>query len=381
MQIPFNRIYVSGREIEYIKDCMVRHGIAGNGYYTQKVQDFVADKFKAKKVLLTTSATTALEMAALLIELKPGDEVIMPSFTFVSTANAVMLRGGKPVFAEIDEKTLNIDPEDVKEKISANTRAIIPVHYAGVACNMDELTAISREYNLFLIEDAAQAINALYKDKYLGTIGHIGCYSFHGTKNYSCGEGGAILINDIEEDLIKKAEYIWEKGTNRSSFLRGEIGKYTWLEIGSSYTPAEILAAYLYAQLEDLELIRECRCKIYYNYYNNLLKYEEEGLLQLPVIPSYAVSNYHIFYIIFPSQKHKGYVQEKLKSRGIETASHYVPLHISPMGQKLGYRKGQLPRTERLAANLLRLPLYPDMSASEQEYVLENLHEVLKELE
>ncbi|SHG65582.1 dTDP-4-amino-4,6-dideoxygalactose transaminase [Thermosyntropha lipolytica DSM 11003] len=381
MYIPFNRLYFSGRELACIKDCLKRNSIAGNGYYTGKVQDFMASRFKAEKVFLTTSATSALEMASLLLSLKPGDEVIMPSFTFVSTANAVMLRGAKPVFAEIDPRTLNIDPEDVKEKISPHTRAIIPVHYAGVACDMDSLLAISREYGLFIIEDAAQGVNALYKGRYLGTIGHIGCYSFHGTKNYSCGEGGALLLNGLGKDMLKKAEYIWEKGTNRSSFLRGEIDRYTWMEIGSSYTPSDILAAYLYAQLQDMDMITEKREKIYYNYLNSLREYEKKGLLKLPYLPDYAVSNYHIFYIIFAHKNTRDYVQEKLKQRGIESASHYVPLHLSPMGKRLGYRPGELPLTEKLADGLLRLPLYPDMTAGEQEYVIENLRKVLHELE
>ncbi|MBO8159217.1 dTDP-4-amino-4,6-dideoxygalactose transaminase [Thermosyntropha sp.] len=380
MKIPFNQIYTTGREIYYINNCIKSQGGQGK-FYTKKVQDFICGKFKASKVLLTTSCTAALEMAALLVNLGPEDEVIMPSFTFTSTANAVMLRGAKPVFADIDGLTLNISPEDVEKKITSKTKAVIPVHYAGIACDMDKLLYIAKENGLFLIEDAAQAVNALYKDRYLGTIGHIGCYSFHATKNYTCGEGGAILLNNIDPKMIKRAEYLWEKGTNRQAFLAGMVDKYTWVDVGSSYTPADLLAAYLYAQMEELDIIYDFRRKVYERYYESLLEYEKKGLIRLPFIPSYAVSNYHIFYLLFTSEEHRNFVKEGLNKVGIEAVIHYMPLHLSPMGRRLGYKEGDLPVTEKAASTILRLPLYPDLTEEKQEYILKNLSRLLNALE
>jgi len=380
MIIPFNKLYMSGREIEYMKDCIDKQSISGSGYYTHKVQEYISHNFACPKVLLTTSGTSALEMAMLLIDLQPGDEVIMPAFTFVSTANAVLLRGARPVFAEIRKDTLNIDPGDIKNRISKRTKAVIPIHYAGAACDMDEIMEIARQKDILVIEDAAQGVNATYKGKYLGTIGNIGCYSFHGTKNYVCGEGGALLLNDNDEGLFDKAEIIWEKGTNRSKFLRGQVDKYTWTDIGSSYLPADILAAFLYAQLEELDCIHTAREKLYNNYYNNMLEYERKGLLRLPFIPPSSQSNYHIFYMLFNSVNQRDYVMNKLRDRGVSACFHYIPLHTSPMGKRLGYKKGDFVVTEETSENLLRLPLYPHMSDVEQTYVIDNLREILDEL-
>lgn len=377
MKIPFNKIYSSGREPEYIDDCIQRGSLAGNGYYTQKVQEYLQQQFNCPKVLLTTSCTSALEMAGLLIDLKPGDEVILPSFTFVSTANAVLLRGAKPVFAEVEPDTLNIDPADVQRKITELTRAIIPVHYAGIACSMDEIMAIACRYKLIVIEDAAQGVNAGFKGKYLGTIGHIGCYSFHATKNYVCGEGGAILINTGDNDFMERAEWIWEKGTNRSQFLRGQVDKYSWVCPGSSYLPSDILAAYLLAQLEDMKYIQEARKKVYSKYSINLREFEYKGILRLPAIPSGTKPNYHIFYLIFNTGEERDYVQKELKKAGIEAPFHYVPLHTSPMGMKLGYKTGDFPVTEDASRKMLRLPLYPDIKEDEQDYVLDKLGRLL----
>ena len=377
MKIPFSKIYTTGLEFKYMQDCLLRGEIAGNGYYTQRAQEYMQAKFGSPKVLLTTSGTAALEMAALLINLGPGDEVIMPSFTFVSTANAVMLRGVRPIFVDIDRKTLNIDTEAIKSRINQNTKAIIPVHYAGLACDMDNIMDLAYKNNLYVIEDAAQAVNSTYKDKYLGTLGHIGCYSFHGTKNYVCGEGGALLLNIDSQQLLDRAELIWEKGTNRNQFLRGQADKYTWVDIGSSYLPADILAALLCAQLEEIDQITVQRQNIYKYYYDSLRKYHLAGLIRLPLIPDECQSNYHIFYCLFNSTSQRDYVMYALRSRGIQASFHYIPLHSSPMGKKLGYEADDLPVTEEVSSNLLRLPIYPQMTLEEQKYVVESLKNIL----
>lgn len=380
MKIPFNKLYTTGREIEYMKNCLEQGDIAGDGHYTCLVQDYMNRCFGCRRTFLTTSGTSALEMAALLIGLRPGDEVIMPSFTFVSTANAVLLRGAVPVFVEVQKDTLNLDIDDVVKKITSNTKAIIPVHYGGVACDMGAVMKTAREHNLFVIEDAAQGVNALYHDQYLGTIGDIGCYSFHGSKNYVCGEGGALLLNNGDEALLKKAEYIWEKGTNRSSFLRGQVDKYTWMDVGSSYLPSDILAACLYAQLQEKDLIQTERKRVYDYYCKEFLPYARMGMFDLPVIPAYAQSNYHIFHILFPTAAIRDAVMKQLRSKGVEACFHYIPLHSSPMGIKLGWQKDDLPVTEELSGRLLRLPLFAGMKLEEMSYVVECLKDCLKEM-
>lgn len=374
--IPFNKPYITNKEIEYIQAAISKGRISGDGYYTKKCSEFIENTFGTKKALLTTSCSSALDMAALLLDLKEGDEVIMPSYTFVSTANAVALRGAKPIFADIQENTLNIDPKDIERKITNKTKAIFPVHYAGVSCDMDRIMHIAKKYNLKVVEDAAQGVNAKYKNKYLGTIGDIGCYSFHETKNYICGEGGAILINQ-DEELAKRAEIIREKGTNRSQFFRGEVDKYTWVDVGSSYLPSDILAAMLWAQFERLDEINDMREKVYKSYYNGLHDLEKQGKLRLSVIPEDCESNYHIFYILLNTEEERNYVMDKLKESGVSAVFHYIPLHTSPMGLKLGYKKGDLPKTENLSGRLLRLPMYAELKDKEINYIIDKICNII----
>lgn len=378
MQVPFHRVYLSGREINYIQDCIERGSLAGDGYYTHRVQDWMEKSWGTYRAFLTTSATAALEMAMLCIDLQPGDEVIMPAFTFVSTANAVVLRGAIPVFAEVDPDNMNLDATDAARRVTARTRAIIPVHYGGVSCNMQAIIKLAADHNLTVVEDAAQAVGARYEDRFLGTIGQLGCLSFHGTKNVTSGEGGALLLNQPDNELLKRSEMIWEKGTDRSSFRRGQVDRYTWREIGSSFAPADLLAAFLNAQLEDIDLITEQRRVRYERYRMALKPYQERGLLKLASIPGYAVSNYHLFYFICPSESQRDQMLNGLKEQGVETAFHFLPLHQSPMGQRLGYHTGDLPVTEDMSSRLLRLPLYPDLSVKEQEFVIEKVSAILE---
>jgi TDP-4-keto-6-deoxy-D-glucose transaminase len=375
MNISFNKPYFCGNEIKLIEDTLNRGKISGDKYYTEKVNTFIENKFNCQKALFVTSCTAALELAALLIDLKSGDEVIMPSYTFSSTANAVLLRGAKVVFADIDPNTMNIDPEDIKRKITNKTKSIFIVHYAGISCDMDAIMAIAKQHNLKVIEDAAQGVNAKYKNKYLGTIGNIGCYSFHETKNYVCGEGGAILINN--KSLLERAEIIRDCGTDTGKFQRGEIDKYSWVDIGSSYLGADILAAFLYAQFEHLDKINEMRKKVFYYYYEHLKLLDEKKIIHMPFIPDYSSPNYHMFYIILRSEKERKYIIEKLKAVGISAVFHYFPLHLSKMGKILGYKKGDLPITEEYASRLLRLPLYPELEEEKLSFIIKNLYNLL----
>jgi len=376
MDIPFNLPFISQKQELYIKDCLKRKKFCGDGYYTEKVSNLIENNFNTKKALMTTSCSTALDMASILLDLKENDEVIMPSYTFVSTANSVVLRGAKPVFVDIDSKTLNIDINKIEEKITKNTKAIYPVHYAGVSCDMDKLLDIAKIYNLKIVEDAAQGVNAKYKNKYLGTIGDLGCYSFHETKNYSCGEGGCLLLNK-DNRLIERAEIIREKGTNRNQFFRGEVDKYTWIDKGSSYLPSEILMAMLLSQFEEMNLINERRKKIYISYYRGLKDLELKEKLRLPIIPKYSQSNYHMFYIILNSSEDRNKLMFRLKERGIQAVFHYIPLHSSPMGQKLGYREGDLEITEDISARLLRLPLHLYVSYKDIEKIIASIYDIL----
>lgn len=378
MQIPFNVPYFTGAEIGLVEDVFARGQVCGDGYYTQLVSDLLKNKFGGKKALLTTSATHALELAALLLELKPGDEVIMPSFTFPSTANAVLLRGAKPVFAEIDPQTLNIDPEAVEVRITPRTKTIIPVHYGGIGCEMDKLMALADSHQISVIEDAAQAVNAAYQGRYLGTWGQFGCFSFHGTKNFFCGEGGAILINTEDPAFIRRAEILIQKGTNRKQFLQGEVAKYCWVDQGSSYSPSEILMAVLYAQLRAIDLITAKRKAIHERYSAGLKPYVTSGKISVTTVPSNCLSNYHLFYIILESESLRDRVKKELSELGITTAFHYVPLHSSPMGRSLGYAPDDLPVTESLSRRLLRLPMSTGMTDREVEYVVANLTAILK---
>lgn len=376
MRIPFNRPYYTGFEIQYIKDALQKQ-TSGDGAYTSKAAEILQKKIGHEKVLMTTSCTHALEMAAYLIGLKPGDEVIISSYTFPSTANCILRQGAIPVFADIDEKTLTLDPADVIKKLTPATKAIFPVHYGGISCDMESILEIAHSHDLLVVEDAAQGVNAKYYDKPLGAIGDFGCLSFHATKNYISGEGGALLVNTNNEIIWDKAKVVRQKGTDRERFLQGEVAEYSWVDWGSNYTPSDLLMALLYAQLEAMNEITVLRKAVFDYYAKMLAPYLAEGV-RISSIPEYCQSNYHIFYIIFPSGKARARVQNNLKEKGIEAYTHFVPLHLSAMGQALGGNKGQLPVTERVSEGLLRLPLYAGMRPDESEYVVTELLEELK---
>jgi dTDP-4-amino-4,6-dideoxygalactose transaminase len=376
-QVPFNKPFIVGKELYYIAQAVAFGNIAGDGFFTQSCCRILEERFGIHKVLMTPSCTAALEMAAMLCDLKPGDAVILPSFTFVSTANAFVRLGAKPVFVDIRPDTLNLDECRIEEAITPNTKAIFPVHYAGVACEMDRIMTIAKQHNLLVVEDAAQGVNAFYNGHALGSIGQLGTYSFHETKNYICGEGGALCINSPE--MVERAEIIRDKGTNRKEFFRGQVDKYTWVDIGASCVPSEICCAFLYAQLEMLDAITERRRKIYQFYRQHLKPLEAEGLLRLPHRPDDCDSNYHLFYILVPDMATRDDLLTHLKQNGIQAVFHYVPLHSSPMGQMLGYKEGDLPVTEELSGRLLRLPIYYDITEEEQRYVIEQLAHFLKE--
>lgn len=360
--IPFNVPCLSGRELEYVRAAAASGQIHGDGPFTMRCHAMLERRYACCKALLTHSGTAALEMAALLCDLAPGDEVILPSFTFSSTATAFLLRGAKLVWCDIRPDTQNIDERLIESLITPRTRAIVPVHYGGVACEMDAIMEIAHRHDLFVIEDAAQAIEASYKGCLLGGIGDFGCFSFHNTKNVVAGEGGAILIND--EALARRAEILREKGTNRSAFLRGETDKYTWVDTGSSYLPSELTAAFLQAQLEDAEAITHRRLAAWNLYHQRLAPLGKAGLLQVPHIPDHCCHNAHIFYLILPTESLRDGLLDHLNARGIRAIFHYVPLHSSPQGRRLaGGSVPHLPVTDATAAGLLRLPLYAELSA------------------
>jgi dTDP-4-amino-4,6-dideoxygalactose transaminase len=374
-KIPFNKPFITGKEIEYIASAISGGGIAADGHFTRRCADFLSDRFSIHKVLMTPSCTAALELGAMLCDLKPGDEVIMPSFTFVSTANAVARAGARPVFVDIRPDTLNIDERLIEKSITEKTRAIFPVHYAGVSCDMDSIMEIARKHSLLVVEDAAQGVNATYNGRALGSIGHLGAYSFHDTKNYVCGEGGALCVNSPE--LAERAEILREKGTNRSKFFRGEIDKYSWVDVGSSYVPAEILCAFLQAQLEAMDEITARRRAVHQFYLENLAHLEERELITIPRTPAGCETNFHMFYVLLPDAGIRDGLMAHLKQNGISAVFHYVPLHTSNVGKKLGYSDGDLPLTEDLSARLLRLPFYPDITRDEQMRVVTSLSEFL----
>ncbi len=369
--IPFNRAFIVGKELHYISQAVLNGQIKGDGPFTKKCNSWLESKFSADKALLTNSCTASLELSALLFNIKDGDEIIMPSYTFTSTANAFMLQGGKPVFVDIRSDTLNMDENKIEENITEKTKAICPVHYAGVGCEMDEIMAVAKKHNLYVIEDAAQGMMATYKGKWLGTIGDIGAYSFHETKNFSSGEGGAILVN--HKELTERAEIIREKGTNRTKFFRGEVDKYTWIDIGSSFLPSEIIAAFLYAQLENAEQITEKRLEVWNHYYNELNVLEEKGKLKLPFIPDHCTHNGHIFYMVLNSAEDRDALMAYLVERGVGAVFHYIPLHSSPMGKGLGYKDGQLKVTEAVSKRLLRLPFYNELNKKDKDYVIDSV--------
>lgn len=373
--IPFVKASITDLEKKYINESLDSRRICGDAIFTKKCIEWFNTNCLIKNLLLTTSCSHALELAAMLAELKEEDEVIVPSYTFVSTVNAFMLRGAKPVFVDIDPRTFNIDVNLIEEKITNKTKAIFPVHYAGVACDMDKIMELARKYSLLVIEDAAQGVLAYYKNQPLGTIGDYGCFSFHETKNYVMGEGGAIIVKD--SDKFSNAEIIREKGTNRSQFIRGMVDKYTWHQIGSSYLPSDILAALLYAQLERSNEIMEKRMNIWNKYHAFFETFEKEGKLIRPYIPEYAKHNAHMYYIVLPNENIRNDVISKLKDKEISAVFHYVPLHSSPMGLRLGYTKDDLPVTETYSKRILRLPLYADMSSQEHEYICNSIKNIL----
>ena len=365
--INFNVPPYTGKEMDYIKECVENQKICGDGIYTKKCNEWIEKKTGTTKCLLTTSCTHALEMAALLADIQPGDEVIMPAYTFVSTADAFVLRGAVPVFVDIRPDTMNMDENLIEAAITDKTKAIAPVHYAGVACEMDKIMELARKYNLYVIEDAAQGIMASYKGKALGTIGDFGCFSFHETKNYSMGEGGALLIQD--ESHVEEAEIIREKGTNRSKFYRGQIDKYTWVNFGSSYLPSDMNAAYLYAQLEMAEEINDDRLVCWNRYYENLKSLQEEGFVELPVVPEGCVHNAHMFYIKVKDIEVRTTLIDYLKSQGIMSVFHYIPLHTAPAGLKYGRFHGEDKYTTRESERLTRLPMFYGLTLEQVDYI------------
>ncbi len=367
--ISFNVPPVVGTEEKYIKDAIDKRKICGDGEYTKKCNAWFEENTKAPKVLLTTSCTHATEMAALLCDIQAGDEVIMPSFTFVSTADAFVLRGAKVVFVDIRPDTMNIDENKIEAAITDKTKAIVPVHYAGVACEMDKIMDIARRHNLWVVEDAAQGVMSKYKGKALGTIGDFGCYSFHETKNYSMGEGGAILIKN--QDLIENAEIIREKGTNRAKFFRGQIDKYTWVEAGSSYLPSELNAAYLYAQLEQADKVFDDRMNSWNEYYAGLKELADKGCIDLPTIPEGCEHNAHMFYIKCKDLEERTALISYAKENGVQMVFHYIPLHSAPAGKKFGRFDGEDVYTTRESERLARLPLYYGLTKEDRDKVID----------
>lgn len=369
--INFNVPPYTGKEMEYIRECVENQKICGDGAYTKKCNEWIEKKTDTRKCLLTTSCTHALEMSALLADIQPGDEVIMPAYTFVSTADAFVMRGAVPVFVDIRPDTMNIDENLIEDAITEKTKAIVPVHYAGVACEMDKITELAEKYHLFVIEDAAQGIMSTYKGKALGTIGDFGCFSFHETKNYSMGEGGALLIQD--EHYVESAEIIREKGTNRSKFYRGQIDKYTWVDFGSSYLPSDMNAAYLYAQLEIAEEINEERIACWNRYYENLKPLADSGKIELPVVPEGCVHNAHMFYIKTKDIEERTALIQHLKGRDVMSVFHYIPLHTAPAGLKFGRFHGEDKYTTKESERLTRLPMYYRLTLEQVDYICEQV--------
>jgi len=367
--IDFNLPTLVGNELEYITQAVASGKISGDGSFTKKCSQLLEEALGVPKVLLTTSCTHALDMMPILLDIQPGDEVIIPSFTFVSTVNAFVLRGARPVFLDVRPDTLNLDESLLERKITPRTKAIVPVHYAGVGCEMDAILDIARHHNIPVVEDNAHGLFGKYKGKYLGTFGALAAQSFHETKNFSCGEGGALLINDPA--LVERAEIIREKGTNRSRFFRGQVDKYTWVDIGSSYLPSDILAAFLYAQLENREKIQSHRKRVWSFYYKNLKDWAMAHEVQLPHVPEYCEQAYHMFYMLMPTLDLRQGLIAHLRQRGIQSVFHYLPLHLSDMGLRFGGQPGDCPVTERVSDQLLRLPFHNALTEAEQQMVVE----------
>ena len=373
--IPFNKPYMVGRELEYIKQAVESGKISGDGMFTKKCQLFFQNRYGFKKTLLTSSGTDALEMAAILLNIQSGDEVIMPSYTFVSTANAFVLRGAKIVFADSQSRNPNLDEDKVEALITPRTKAIVPVHYAGIACNMDKIMALAQKYQLFVVEDAAQAIDSYYTGadgvkKPLGSIGHLAAFSFHETKNIISGEGGLLVIN--EEQFINRAEIIWEKGTNRSAYFRGEVDKYGWVDVGSSFLPSEITAAFLWAQLQEMDNIQNRRKEIWQYYYRYLNHLQQKGLFRLPAIPDFATNNAQIFYLVCQHTEQRNNIIAALKAQDILAVFHYLPLHQSPYYTP--FHDGRaLPYSGLYSETLVRLPLYYELKSTEQDLIIKTI--------
>lgn len=373
--IPFNKPYMTGKELWNIAQAHAKGHLAGDGGFTRLCNRWIEQRTGSAKALLTHSCTAALEMAALLAEVGPGDEVIMPSYTFVSTANAFVLRGAVPVFVDVRPDTLNLDETQVEAAITPRTRAIVPVHYAGVGCEMDAIGAIARRHGLLVIEDAAQAVMSSYKGRPLGGIGDLGAVSFHETKNLISGEGGALLVNHPR--FAERAEVIREKGTNRSQFFRGQVDKYTWVDVGSSFLPGEIIAAFLWAQMEEVEAITRRRLAMWGTYHQWFAEPERAGTLRRPIVPDHCVHNAHMYYLLLPDLDVRSAVIERLMAIGVQTVFHYVPLHSAPAGRRYGRAHGELPVTDDVATRLLRLPMWVGMEERQTE-VIQSVLSVLR---
>ncbi len=369
--IDFNHPVLLGRELDYVAEAFRNGHISGDGAFTQKCHALFEEQLGVPKALLTTNCTHALEMAALLLDIQPGDEVIIPDFTFVSTVNAFVLRGAKPVFVDVRPDTLNLDETKLEAVISPRTRAIVPVHYAGVGCEMDEIMAIANRRNIPVVEDNAHGLFGKYRGKFLGTFGQLASQSFHETKNFSCGEGGALLIN--EPALVERAEIIREKGTNRSRFFRGQVDKYTWVDIGSSYLPSDVLAAFLYGQLEQRDKIQSHRQRVWQTYHNGLQAWAAQNGVQQPFIPAHVEQAYHMYYLLLPNLDTRQRFIQTLREQGIYTVFHYLPLHLSDMGTKFGGQPGDCPVTESVSERLVRLPFYNDLTETDQARVIETI--------
>ncbi len=370
-KIPFNKPFVAGDEFRYMAQAMERGHISGDGYFSKQCHGLLEESLGVRRALLTTSCTHALEMAALLLDIRPGDEVIIPSFTFVSAANAFVLRGARPVFADIRPDTLNIDESQLEGLITPRTKAIVVMHYGGVGCEMDAIMEIAGRHGVAVVEDNAHGLFGKYRGRYLGTFGCLATLSFHETKNFSCGEGGALLINDAA--LVERAEIIREKGTDRSRFFRGQVDKYTWVDVGSSYLSSDLLAAFLYAQLEAREEIQARRRQIWEYYYDRLQEWAAANEVGLPWVPAHCEQSYHLFYLLMPSLEARQGLMAHLKERGILAVFHYLPLHLSEMGRRFGGREGARPVAEGVSERLVRLPFYNGLSEVEQGEVVETI--------
>jgi len=372
LKVDFNRPVILGNELEYMKQAIESGHISGDGAFTKKCHAFLEEKFGVRRALLTTSCTHALEMSAILLDIRPGDEVIIPAFTFVSTVNAFVLRGARPVFLDIRPDTLNLDESRLEAALTPRTKAVVPVHYAGVACEMDSIMDIAAAHHLAVVEDNAHGLFGKYQGKYLGTFGCLAAQSFHETKNFTSGEGGALLINDPV--LVERAEIIREKGTNRSRFFRGQVDKYTWVDIGSSYLPSDILAAFLFAQFEQHEKIQLHRRQVWELYHAGLRDWAAAHEVQLPCVPEGCEQSYHMFYMLLPNLELRQKLIAYLRERGIYSVFHYLPLHLSDMGRSFGGKTGDCPVTERVSDQLIRLPFHNALTSSEQELVIDLLH-------